>query len=1277
MSWRDVEWTEYEITFDGLNEGVDPRLLPEGQLVVAENCDFTTKRGHIQKRPGSVLASSAPTGAGPPHKLVTHEARSQLLVADLTGTSTKTPKLYSYPDAVVDGSGSLDPIPVGEVSDVLVRRRPVAVDLRTDIISDMAFVKSNNAGYGFLVYGLAHMQTSDVAIQIVETRKDDGSYDPEHTLQLNYLTNRFESYGSVVQVRASSYDETHVLVTWGYQDGHIVGVVVDCSGTGAPTIGTEAILVSDMGTGQNRYHDTCGSTETVGGNPAWILGYAKYASGTPYHHTVRMLALTHSGGAISTAWGTDVTTPGDNNEVRAISVSEKSSRAWINWWDTGTISESTFSAAWHYAVLAVTSGAFVTTSTVWCDSSDVAADRVNADGWVSAIGICDDANEATMFHSQNYLRSGTGAAASPPYGMRDRPYTRYRRVVTDKSLGTLRSWGGTWILSKPWLTKTTGSYLMWCGINTNVDVGTTNTGGYDCTAVLMRFNDSSALFPASLVGTAAGLVLGRPAIIQDTTAFPATYWIDRGFQQGQSITYQNYNNPTTLGQIGYRTSFNVRYVVNEGKSGAWDVVAHNKKTAEFPAGYSRYEQAQFGGSVYMAGGVLSQWDGLEAVENGFVRAPNIAVESVTGSGTNWNVKWAEQKAFFQCVYETVLANGERVRSPTSNVVSVTFNGTAGSVAPDNTITLYADPPPATMRDIGPSVISGAKIQKQSPRVLAVFYCSDEPNSNTLHRFYEFDVSLWDNYVVQPGGDHISVTFDGGSVSGIDSPFSANQSLGAHEVIYNDSGELDNDLPYGGCSAIATHKDRLWIGGGEDPEVLWYSKERVDDRPAEFALGQQVRIPGVEVTALASVGDTLYAFCRSTVFAVLGDGPNATGDPSSGFFAVRPLSTTVGAAGQSCVTVFPGGALFYSGDDLYAIDAGGNIRRIGVNVEDSYSSVAYATSLVPKQRQVRIELGGAVAGETPSKAIVYDWDNNIWTTWAYGYRDNNDLLDGASIIDVKTVNGRTYRLADNGVLYREDPTVYADNDGYYRQKITSGWLSFGRTQGYKKLRRMGLLMQANPWADQSYTPPLYPHGLTVTTDYNWAESGFQAVRNFSPVQLGSILPQDGIANVSVYMTYQNQPSMRFTIDERGPSENVTGTSISSTYSTIGANSLQLTVSDWYGSSVTRTFTCTESAALAVETMIAEFNAGIASVGLDGLVYVYLDVSTNKVVIETIYGMDLRVEADTINAVLGISLTGQDAVKTVAAANQAGFILQTVAFEVGQIRGPQRLPAAQSR
>lgn len=1279
MTGADLQWQEYEIPVGSLDESVDERLLPPGQLVQAINCEFTSERGNLKKRPGCVLVSEPPVDQGdaddlPLSRLVPHTQKNQLLAVDLTGTNEAIPALYALLDAAVVGDQGQKPRRVGSATNALPRRYPLANDLQSDIVADGVFVETAT-NFAYMVYGTVSLQTGNMGVKVVQVVKEGDAWEPGNTVidtEISYSRTGGDAYF----VRAAAVLDNYVLLTWQYDAGTIRGLVVDCGST-LPTIGTLTSIVTDGVPGQLVYHDTAGDTTSTGSQPNWVLTYVKQTAGTQ----LRVMSLD---GSLAQTWNVSPSSePSD-----ALSIMEKSGRTWVNWYEANV--ELPDTGVWRYCQIDTADGSIDLSAQTWCNQAAISANAyIEAPGRISGIAPTDSSTAVMLFHSQNY-GVNNGSITYPAFT----PLTRWRRGASNGGLGGLRQKRGVRIRSKPWADEHEGWYCAWTDVQSveRYDDITVSLGPhynriprYVFTATLMRFAEVEALeadLATAILLTTAGEGKTMASPWKARPEEPTTYDMEDWLAPPSSVSHA----PLTVGEdngirkLGRRCALNFRYVPLEDKNAPWDIAVRFDETDDNPRGYGRYTSKRFGGATYMAGGMLTEWDGDRHHENNFIKAPDIYVDNNnTATPVDWPASYApfgDTYIYAQAVYETVLQNGERVRSATSAVFPIYLNNDGVSGQPDNDLLfIYLEPLTVSMRTYG----GLANKEYDTPRTLVTLYLSSEPDGQVLHRAFEFQDSNWDAFVCDPDalepikftlvtGGVLSPPYDNWDTSFVEIP-----ELARNEVIYNDSGELDNDPVFGGCSCIEVHKDRLWVGGGDDPEVLWYSKERVDGRPAEFALGQQIRIPGDAVVGLASLDDALIVFCEHSVFAILLDGPNATGDPGSGFFQVTPISTTTGCNSAASIAKIPGGVLFRGEGGMYLLNRGRTIEYASQVIDQiNEAKTPIASAIVPEFMQARIIL----QPDDFSDVLVYDWDVGKWATWRYALP--------ANVVDQAYLGPRIYILTADGRCYREDAFTFADGGFAYRQRARWGWLSFGRVQGYKRIRKLSKLLNTHTFGDYSSDPDNFPYGLKLTMDFNYDESGtFSAERLWSSYELGQILPQDGIAWLRTHIPYQKQPSIRVTLDEAEPVLLLLGSNTSATVNTTGANVLKIKIQASSGFS---TFTVTADAAAAKSAILTEIQAAIVAAGWDEYLRAYL--TGNKLALEIIkkesdtglgsyLAVDSVANGSTLNTPLGYNVAGEVGTAAVAPASQSGFVVESLAFEVGHARGSRRLPAAQSR
>lgn len=1296
MTGRDLQWGEETVVVQGLDESVDPRMLPPGACSTLLNCTFSGATSSVTKRPGTALAQAAMgTGA---HRLVTHEARNQLLVADLQGSGSQPAALYSALDAPVDDDSSLSERHLANVSNVLVRRSPVASDLQSTVSADCAYVATTGA-FGYMVYGLCYSQTGDLVVKVVQVPKDgSASYEAANTVLEEAVTIDGEMYGVIRVARCAPALDRYVLVWFaavnGIDDISYHGVVVDCGGA-TPTVGT--VYAIDSGRpGWGSYHmcwaDACESTYNadLGASvPNWIFAY-KYSS-----TVIKTLRLTTA--ALVIDWSTSTSA----SAVEAISCFEYGGSTWLNFWHSDSLAE-TPAPGWYYEHLDTAAGTSTFGRLAWCVAGDLTGTAsITAGAKVSGIGL-KSASEVVLFHSQ-WHDQAVGLAPDVP-GFSNRSHTRWRTADNVGTTGYLDEKRGPRLVSKPWKDRVSNYYQAWCDYTSSQyqqDITATAVPSktalitWSHTPVLMRFKELTAdrvEFPTvgrgeptaqALAAIAPNLLTDPQSVYADTISGSPAFLNEPRHKTNTlySVTHGTRDNSQTdVTELGRHSCLALRYVPLEPRGAAWDVVVRDDEGPDFQDGYGRMQSATFGGSTYVAGGLLAQWDGDRFSENNFISAPMVGVTTAT-TGGSWATAWAEKTIYLQAVWETVLANGERVKSATSAIQGVLLDGDAGlGVAPNNLLTVYLEPNTVTLRNYG----EGQELR--GPRTIVTLYCSSEPDGTALHRILPFDNDDWSPYLSNIDAlEPITITFDEGALES-NGPATEIQD---NEIIYNDSGELDNDPVYGGCCCLTVHKDRLWAGGGDEQDVLWYSKERVDGRPAEFALGQQVRIPGQQVVGLASLDDALIVLCRRGVYAVYGDGPNATGDPASGTFQVVPITVTSGCVSPASVAMTPVGVIYAAESGTMMVNRSRALLALP-HVDTSMTARPVASArIVPAQTQVRFNMALATAGDLElADVLVYDWKADKWATWRYTLNSQGEELPNGLIVDQAVLNGRVYLLADDGRVLHENAAYGADcvetvsGEAFaYRQQLLFGWRDFGRPHGYKRVGHWLAMLQPQTWSTYSSgNEQFYPFGFRADFDFNYAESGTTDTSYWTSYRLGGVAAWDGVTRVRKHVSKMT-PSIRVTLTEDEPARRITATDSSASVS-VGSNTV-LRVRITTGSYTALTVT---GGTRTKAQIVSDLNRAIGLAGWTDYLLALVNGSSQVVLqviakdsagLGSVLDVDSVANGSTLNSVIGLAAGGVVGESPVGLADQTGFVIQAMTFEVGQAPGSQRVPQAQSK
>lgn len=1040
---QDVQWQEIEIPVIGVNETVDPAIMPPGQFVDTENVEYTTQSGVLRKRPGiEKIGDGALSNA---ERLATF--RDQLLIIDPEGSASISPAMYSP----IESNGNYRNI--STIPSATVERNPIISELGSTIVGDMAICN------GFAVYAICNPRTNIALVRVKELISD--SIILEQNIQLPGHT--------PVWIKAAT-SGTKVLIVYSNGGGSITGAAIDCSGT-MPFVEVVSNIISNESP-SSRELDVIGSGFTT---PRWFVIYRL----TPAFSDIgAIVEIKLANSLLSQGWN-----QGFGNDVRATSIVEvvtnpitSTPAVWVNWYDLDDAGSGR--PGWIAAAFQSASGAPIFSYLGWCIFADLGAETAvqGLDTRPIASGISPNPDGSVLlFHTQYH----TTDSISDIY----RPMLRWRSADIFGVLGSLKQKRGLRLYCKPWPATKTGHHFVWTETSGQVS-RTEEEAMY--TLCLLNVEESSSR--ALIEATALGDIVGNSVF--DAPSLSAT-----GYKTLQSSQQDNYGN--------YHNVINMKFIANESVSGLQELVTRY----DHPG---RFSSVEFGGSTYFTGGVLTQYDGSNHFENSFLIPPVITVELVAGGGT-WDAIWVAgggSAVSYAVIYETVTATGERIKSQVSVIRTINITATTQQIR------LRIEPMTVSRR------FWSTNHDQKFPQTIVTVYRNTLPNGDVLQRLVSFDATGANEFSCEPETTTRFVFLDTGS------NISGGGTLGTtiytdietHEVLYTDSGEQENVLPYGGCTCIITHKDRLWIGGGEDRELIWYSKPRADGRAAEFTLGQQIRIPGQKVIGLGSMDNLLYVFCNRGIFVIDGEGPNAVGDPASGSFSEPvPINLSIGCEQPRSVISTPTGIMFRADPGIYIVSrATRAVEFVGAPVIDStasYPDIA-AARIVPRKTQVRFSCTqDSRTANSPGIVLVYDWEEGKWSKWAYANVDH--------MSDIITWNNHnTAMLSRTGDLFLETDDSFIDDTEPYSMMVETGWLSFGRLQGYKRIRKIGMLLEK-----------LEVHGLAIKMYFNYTKSGLSATKVFDYATI------NGMANpemLRITVPYQKQPSMKIRLVEtQGP------------------------------------------------------------------------------------------------------------------------------------------------
>jgi hypothetical protein len=404
---------------------------------------------------------------------------------------------------------------------------------------------------------------------------------------------------------------------------------------------------------------------------------------------------------------------------------------------------------------------------------------------------------------------------------------------------------------------------------------------------------------------------------------------------------------------------------------------------------------EFADSLYVCGGVLGAFDGTTFAEEGFHLAP----ETPTVTNRAGGAMTLLGTYYYQFVYRYSDEFGRDRRSAPSLVATITLTGANQSTT---------------------VVAKTLKLHGRPGKVVGELYRNAAAGVSTVLQL-----------VAVVANDE---TVD--TVTIIDT--NSDAAIGASEVLYT-TGDVLEYQPPPPALAIATYKDRLAVVSAEDPTLIWISLPLVDTDGPRFNDQSTVRIDDDfgDLVTLAGIDDKLVAFKGDACYAILGDGPDVTGNGSFGL-PLR-LATGLGCAEPRSVVRVPDGVMFRSSSQrsgIWLVNRGLSLEYIGGPVE-AYKGLSIVDAVhVPALTRTEFFTSSG-------RTLVYDGAIKLWTTYT-----------GQNASAATVWNGHhVYQLASSGNLsmMAEDTTgaSYSDNGASYDLFALTPWLSLAGLKGYHR------------------------------------------------------------------------------------------------------------------------------------------------------------------------------------------------------------------------------------
>lgn len=464
----------------------------------------------------------------------------------------------------------------------------------------------------------------------------------------------------------------------------------------------------------------------------------------------------------------------------------------------------------------------------------------------------------------------------------------------------------------------------------------------------------------------------------------------------------------------------------------------------FTIGTENLDTAEIGNDLHITGGFLWMYDGYLPVEHNFFLFPDVDPSTPPDDSAVWVATGGSMAArpdgstntnayFYQFTYEWTDNQGNAFRSAPSIPVPVTTtgSGTIGSVV------IQVPTLRLTMKVANP--------------VKIVIYRWSVAQQNYFQVTSITSPLLNDTTV-----DYVTYT-----------DTQPDAAILGNNLIYTTGGVVeDTNAP---ASDLLTLFDtRLWLVDAEDQNLLWYSKQVIENTPVEMSDLFTVYVPPTTatqgatgpITSISVMDDKLIIGKRNAFLYINGSGPDNTG-ANNQYSQPIFITSTAGCTNQKSMILTPHGLMFQSNKGIWILARNLQASYIGAPVQDfTLGATVLSAVTVPGTNQVRFTLDTGIT-------LTYDYFYDQWSTFT----------------GVPSVSSCIYQefhtfLKSNGIVYQEHPGVYIDGSSPVLIRFKTGPIRLGDLQGYQRAYFFYLL--------GTY---LSPHKLllSITYDYDAAPS----------------------------------------------------------------------------------------------------------------------------------------------------------------------------------------------
>lgn len=292
----------------------------------------------------------------------------------------------------------------------------------------------------------------------------------------------------------------------------------------------------------------------------------------------------------------------------------------------------------------------------------------------------------------------------------------------------------------------------------------------------------------------------------------------------------------------------------------------------------------------------------------------------------------------------------------------------------------------------------------------------------------------------------------------------------NNILYTTGGVVEN-IGAPAADDVALYKSRLFLISSENKNVIWYSKQVIQNAPVEMSDLFTIYIPPAlsggdasgPTKALYAMDDKLVFFKQNSICYLVGSGPDNTG-ANNDFTDPVLITASVGCIDKKSILFTPNGLMFQSNKGIWLLGRDLSTTYIGAPVEAyTMASRVKSTSLIPGTNQARFMMDAGIT-------LLYDYYVNQWSVFTNTDSESSTVYNSL----------HTY-ITPTGSVRQETPGVYLDNTDPVLVSLTTNWMNLAGLQGFERFYQLYLLGQYKT-----------PFKLNVGIAYDYSDTQNQLV-----------------------------------------------------------------------------------------------------------------------------------------------------------------------------------------